>query len=98
MTRLLDTVLETIRARRDEIEARYGIRLLGVVGSVARGEERADSDVDIFAEISGRPTLFTLADAQFALQHDLGRSVDLVLREELRPAALALMTKHFAPA
>ena len=42
MTRLLDTVLEIIRARRDEVEARFGIRMLGVVGSVARGEEREE--------------------------------------------------------
>lgn len=98
MTKLLDTVLETIRARREDIEARYGIRLLGVVGSVARGEERPDSDVDIFAEKAGRPTLFTLVDAQFALERDIGRPVDLVLREELRPAALELMTRHFVGA
>ncbi len=98
MTSLLDTVLETIRARRDEIEARYGIRLLGVVGSVARGEEREDSDVDIFAEVTGRPTLLTIARAQNELEDTFGRPVDLVLRSELRPAALALMTKSFLPA
>jgi len=93
MTALLDTVLEAIRAHRDDIEARYGIRLLGVVGSVARGEESAASDVDIFAEIAGRPTLFTIADAQILLETDLGRPIDLVLREELRPAALSYMTQ-----
>lgn len=98
MTRLLDTVLETIRARRDEIEARYGIRLLGVVGSVARGEEREDSDVDVFAEKAGRPTLFTLADAQFLLESEIGRPVDLVLREELRPAALTYMARNLVVA
>jgi predicted nucleotidyltransferase len=98
MTSLLDTVLETIRARRDEIEARYGIRLLGVVGSVARGEERPDSDVDILADISGRPTLFTLADAQVMLEQELGRSIDLILRQELRPAALDYMTENYVEA
>jgi uncharacterized protein len=98
MQRLLDTALDVIRARRDEIEARYGVRLLGVVGSVARGEERPDSDVDVYAEKAGRPTLFTLADAQIALERDIGRPVDLVLREELRPAALEFMTKDLVAA
>ncbi len=87
MTSLLDTVLETIRARRDEIEARYGIRLLGVVGSVARGEERPDSDVDITYAGTGRPTLFTLAAAQGELEDALGRRVDLVDPEMARPEA-----------
>ena len=98
MTRLLDTVLEIIRARRDEVEARFGIRMLGVVGSVARGEEREDSDVDIFAEKSGRPTLFTIADAQFLLESEIGRPIDLVLREELRPAGLNYMARNLVVA
>jgi predicted nucleotidyltransferase len=68
MSALLDTVLDTIRTRR-------------VVGSVARGVERADSNVDIFAEISGRPTLFTIARAQ----NDLSR---FDLRKRLSRRAL----------
>lgn len=87
MKTLLDTVLETIRARRDEIEARYGIRLLGVVGSVARGEERADSDVDITYEVPGSTTLFRIAAAMNALEDELGRSIDLVDPSAMRPRA-----------
>ena len=93
MTSLLDTVLETIRARRDEIEARYGIRLLGVVGSVARGEEREDSDVDITFVISGRTTLFKLSDAEHDLASALGREIDLVDRDGMRPAARAYIER-----
>jgi uncharacterized protein len=93
MTALLDTVLETIRARRDEIEARYGIRLLGVVGSVARGEERADSDVDIAFSLSGSSTLFKLARAQFELEEALSRPVDLVDTEGMRREARDFITR-----
>jgi predicted nucleotidyltransferase len=87
MTQLLDTVLETIRLRRDEIEARYGIRLLGVVGSVARGEERPDSDVDIAYEVPHRTTLFRIAGAMNALQDEFGRGVDLVNTSAMRARA-----------
>jgi uncharacterized protein len=87
MASLLDTVLETIRARRDEIEARYGIRLLGVVGSVARGEERADSDVDIAYEVPDSTTLFRIAAAMNALTDEFGREVDLVDTSALRQRA-----------
>lgn len=93
MQRLLDTVLDVIRARRDEIEARYGIRLLGVVGSVARGEERPDSDIDITYKVTGRATLFTLADAQFDLEDALGREVDLVSPTAMRPEARDFLTR-----
>ncbi len=91
MSTLLETVLETIRTRRDEIEARYGIRLLGVVGSVARGEERPDSDVDITYQIAGRPTFFTLSDAQHALEEALCRKVDLIDLTAVRPEGRAWM-------
>lgn len=94
MTSLLDTVLETIRSRRDEIEARYGIRLLGVVGSVARGEERPDSDVDITYEITGRPSLFMLSDARFLLKEATGRSVDLIDLKSVRPEGRAWMEEN----
>jgi len=87
MKSLLDTVLETIRARRDEIEARYGIRLLGVVGSVARGEERADSDIDLIYEVPLSTTLFKLSDVMFELEQALGRKVDLVDMSTARPEA-----------
>lgn len=89
MKTLLESVLDVIRARRDDIEARHGIRLLGVVGSVARGEERPDSDVDITYQGTGRPTLFTIAAALGELEDELGRSVDLVDPETARPEARA---------
>lgn len=93
MQTLLDTVLDVIRTRRDEIEARFGIRLLGVVGSVARGEERPDSDVDITYEVTGRPTLFKLASAQFELEDILGREVDLVSPTAMRQEARDYITR-----
>lgn len=89
MSALLNQVLETIRARRDEIEARYGVRLIGVVGSVARGEQREDSDVDITFSVSGSTTLFKLSDAEHDLAAALGREIDLVDRDGMRPAARA---------
>ncbi|MGD9814175.1 MAG: nucleotidyltransferase family protein [Hyphomonadaceae bacterium] len=98
MTALLDTVLETIRARRDEIEARYGIRLLGVVGSVARGEERSDSDVDITYQVPRRTTLFRVAAALNELEDDLGRRVDLVDTSAMRARARAYIEKDLVRA
>lgn len=93
MADLLSRVIETIRAHRDDFEARFGVRLVGVVGSVARGEERADSDVDVVFDVAGRPTLFDLSHAQLELENELGRAVDLVNREALRPKARAFIER-----
>ena len=99
MSDLLSKTLETIRARRAEIEARYGVRLVGVVGSVARGEEREDSDVDIIFDLTkAGTTLFKLARAQFDLEEALGRSVDLVDRQALRPERRAYIERDLVAA
>ena len=64
--------------------ARLGIRRLSVFGSVARGEERPESDIDLLAEFSERVTLLDLVRAERELADELGRRVDL-----LTPAALS---------
>lgn len=98
MSDLLSRALETIRKHRDDIEARYGVRLVGVVGSVARGDERPESDIDMVFDVAGRPTLFDLSRAQFELEDELGRAVDLVNREALRPKARSFIERDLVPA
>ena len=59
-------------------------------GSVARGEERPDSDVDLLVTLEPGRTLLDLA--RLELEALLGRPVDVVtadgLREPVRSAAL----------
>ena len=77
MTPDLATVLAAIRARQSEAIA-DGFELVGVVGSVARGEANDASDVDIVYRIAGSPTLFGLARTKGNLEDRLGVRVDLV--------------------
>jgi predicted nucleotidyltransferase len=51
-------ILSTLRAKRDEIERRFGLRMVGIAGSVARGEARPDSDVDVVVDVIRTPSLF----------------------------------------
>ena len=67
---LLKTFLER---RRDE----YRLTSIGVFGSVARGEARGDSDVDIVFE-TNEPNLFRTAMMKQDLEELLGRSVDVL--------------------
>ncbi|SPF38963.1 hypothetical protein SBA4_2270012 [Candidatus Sulfopaludibacter sp. SbA4] len=50
MTGALDTVLEALRAHEPELR-RFGVSQASVFGSVARGEARADSGVDVLVEL-----------------------------------------------
>lgn len=98
MSRLLDAALETIRAKRADFETRYGIRLIGVVGSVARGEDDTESDVDIVFEVAGRPNLVSIVHAESELGHVLNRTIDLVAREGLKPERRLYMERDLVSA
>ncbi len=64
---------------------RYGILSIGVFGSVARQENREDSDIDIVVEVE-RPTLSLMYELREMLKQLFGCEVDLVrFRDSLRP-------------
>lgn len=52
---LMPNLLQNLRQNRDEIYAiakKYGVSNIRVFGSVARGEEKAQSDIDLLVNIS----------------------------------------------
>ena len=61
----------------------YGIKRLGIFGSVARGEQSKQSDIDIYYE--GEPlSLFKISDLKDNLERTLNTPVDLVrLRDSM---------------
>jgi uncharacterized protein len=65
--------------------AAYGVSGLRVFGSVARGEDRADSDVDLLADLPPQMSLFRLGRLQAELEEILGARVDLVPESDLKP-------------
>lgn len=80
-------LLDELRQKKDLIEAlirRYGAGRIRVFGSVARGEERPDSDVDFLVELPRGYDLFTqrLPLAEH-LQDLIQRKVELVPEHEL---------------
>lgn len=84
MTR--DEVLAILRAHRAELAA-FGVKSLALFGSFARDEARPDSDVDLLVEFApeAHVGLFELIDLKERLEQLLGRKVDLVPREGLKP-------------
>lgn len=47
-TSIKENVLKKLEERLPEIRERFGIETIGIFGSVARGEDTPDSDIDIF--------------------------------------------------
>jgi predicted nucleotidyltransferase len=78
------TVITRIRNHRDQLE-KLGVKSLSIFGSVARGEEGPDSDVDILVEFKGRATFDRYMDTKFYLEDLLGCKVDLVTPKAIKP-------------
>ncbi len=54
-----------------------------VFGSVARGDDGPDSDIDLLVEPADDASLFDLAQLEIDLEDLLGRPVDVVSRRAL---------------
>jgi len=64
---------------------RYGVSNVRVFGSVARGEEDLDSDIDLLVDLPSDLGLLGLRRLQHELETMLEARVDLVPAEGLKP-------------
>ena len=74
-------MLDTIRARRDEVYAiakRHKAEKLWVFGSCARGEETPESDIDFLVKFRPGVTLFDMGGLNAQLSRMFDRDVDVV--------------------
>jgi len=78
-------ILELLRAEAPALRRKYDVKSLAVFGSLARGDDREGSDVDILVTFEGKTTFDNFFDLKFYLEDTLGRPVDLVTQNALRP-------------
>jgi predicted nucleotidyltransferase/DNA-binding XRE family transcriptional regulator len=78
---------QVLRHRRQLVDtaAAHGVTNLSVFGSVARGEDRPDSDVDLLATLPPGMGLIGLGRLREELETLLDATVDLVPAEDLKP-------------
>lgn len=61
------------------------LEMLGVFGSVARGDDRPDSDVDIIVRFKNPVGLLAMIRLEDRLRESIGRPVDLGTENSLHP-------------
>jgi len=89
---MVDVAMKPLRtmveSRREEIKAaaaRHRGKAVAVFGSVARGEETTDSDIDLLIDFEEGSSLFDLMHMEDDLKALLGRPVDVVALGGLKP-------------
>jgi uncharacterized protein len=78
-----------LQRRREEIiqiAARHGARNVRLFGSVARGDDRAGSDVDLLVEMEPDRSLLDIVGLGQDLEALLDRKVDVLTDASLHPA------------
>jgi len=91
---------EFFKDKREEIlhlAARHGARNVRIFGSVARGEARPDSDVDVLVDLEPGRSLFDLGGLLMDLQDLLGCRVDVVTEQGLRPRIRERVLREAVP-
>ncbi len=74
----LRALVETHRNEIKAAAARHGSARIGIFGSVARGDESADSDIDFLSDFEPGRSLFDLMRLEDDLVAILGRGVDVL--------------------
>lgn len=71
-------LLQKNREKIYEIAEKYGVSNIRVFGSVARGEETKNSDVDLLAALDKKTSLMALIRLEKSLEKETGRKVQII--------------------
>ena len=88
-----EQIMEFLKGQKDEITKRFGVQRIGLFGSHVRGEATARSDVDILVEMK-QPRFDNYMDLKFYLEEHLGKPVDLVLADSIKPRLKPIITRE----
>ena len=80
--------IDELRSRRHEIlsvAARHGARNVRVFGSILRGDDRPDSDIDLLVEVEPGRSLLDVIGLEQELEELLGRRVEVLTVGGLSP-------------
>ena len=91
------TLLKVRRKEILEIASRNGAVNVRVFGSVARGDDRPDSDIDFLVNLESGRSLLDLARLLRELNTLLNRPVDVVTEAGLRPRIKPQVLKEARP-
>ena len=77
MTTTLNASIETIRNSYQYLSNEYGVKRVGIFGSIAKGSDRTDSDLDLVIEFS-KPIGLKFIDLTEYLETLFNRRVDIL--------------------
>jgi len=93
----LQSLRKKLKQLSPEIKEEYGVRIIGIFGSIAEGTERQESDIDLLVSFPETATFFDYIDFCKFLEQKLDHTVDVVteqgVREELQEAIYSQLVR-----
>ena len=87
-----EIILNYLKKHKNDFIKKYGIEKIALFGSFARGDNRDDSDIDIFVKM--KPDLFKMVELKEEIERDLKREVDIVREHKyIKPFFLEMIKK-----
>lgn len=81
-----DAINEILRRTKNYLQLQFHVKQIGLFGSYLRNEQHEKSDVDILVEFEkGHKDFFNYLRLKSYLEEILGASVDLVMKEAVKP-------------
>jgi predicted nucleotidyltransferase len=80
----LSTIQDKLRRVKPQLSEKYHVNSIGLFGSITRDDFKPESDIDIVVDFN-QPIGIEFADLADELEQLLGRKVDLVSKEGIRP-------------
>lgn len=72
-------VLAIVRRNKTFLKERFGVKKIGIFGSMVRGDAKRESDVDVLVEFESTKKSFdNFMELSFFLEDLFGRRVDLI--------------------
>ena len=81
-----EDILKILQNHLPSLRKEFSIKSLGLFGSHVRGDASKRSDVDILVEFDKTPGLFEFIELENRISDLLGKKVDLVTKNALKPA------------
>jgi len=78
-------ILASLKKLKREVAKEFSVKTMGVFGSVARDEQTGQSDIDLLVEFSKPVGFVTFMRLENFLSERLGKQVDLVTPDSLKP-------------
>lgn len=87
-------ILNRLFAEAPSLRARYGFVSLEIFGSMARGDDQEDSDLDLLVTFPDKATFDDYMGLKLDLEDLIGRPVDLLTPKCLGPEMRSVVEKE----